>query len=195
MEELDTITGSTPMSYDVFCSENLNGYFPVDVKSEYSSPMACDKDFDFTHVFGGPVHQPAALLEPSGPYDWQQYPTPDYVAQLPLIPMLSPRVVAQGYEQLSLWPEMVDSHAMDVHGIADPSSIRAHRDMRVDSLASARSNVKGVGYMDDAQISVAKIPKSVHVCSFPGCKNKTAFKRREHLQRHQNTYDVSCTFP
>ncbi|KAK6823611.1 hypothetical protein PG989_000207 [Apiospora arundinis] len=104
MEELDTITGSAPMTYGVFGSENLNGYFPVDVKSEYSSPMVCDNDFDFTHVFGGPVHQPAALLEPRGPYDWQQYPSPDPVAQLSLIRTLSPRVVAQGYERLSLRP-------------------------------------------------------------------------------------------
>ncbi|KAK8012209.1 hypothetical protein PG989_000469 [Apiospora arundinis] len=188
MEELDTLTGSAPMSYDVFCSENLNGYFPVDIKSEYSSPMVCDNDFDFTHVFGGPVHQPASLLEPRGPYDWQQYPSPDPVAQLSLIRTLSPRVVAQGYERFSIRPGIADSHAMDAHGIAAPSSMRFHRDMKADSPASdQRSNVKEVGYMDDAQISVAKIPKSVHVCSFPGCKNRTAYKRREHLQRHQNT--------
>ncbi|KAK6823612.1 hypothetical protein PG989_000206 [Apiospora arundinis] len=85
---------------------------------------------------------------------------------------------------------------MDAHGIAAPSSMRFHRDMKADSPASdLRSNVKEVGYMDDAQISVARIPKSVHVCSFSGCKNRTAYKRREHLQRHQNTYDFVRPLP
>ncbi|KAK8013454.1 hypothetical protein PG991_009047 [Apiospora marii] len=37
------------------------------------------------------------------------------------------------------------------------------------------------------------------MCNLPGCKNKTAFKRREHLKRHQNTKhglgpEMTCDF-
>ncbi|KAK8130451.1 hypothetical protein PG999_002831 [Apiospora kogelbergensis] len=132
----------------------------------------------------------------------------------------------QDYDEYPPWPpQMTNSHPLDCnyYGIPEPSNMHIHIDTRANAPASVlRSNVKRKVYMDNAQrrgsslqkvhgrheakkeiseeqIPVSKIPKAVHMCDFPGCEKQTAFKRREHLRRHQNTkhglgVEVACEF-
>ncbi|KAK8133704.1 hypothetical protein PG984_005716 [Apiospora sp. TS-2023a] len=150
---------------------------------------------------------PMALSPPMGP-------TPSYTFN-------------QEYDEYSPWPpQMTEHHPLDCnyYSIPEPSAMHIHLDTsRQNAPASVlRSNVKRKVYMDNAQrrgtslqkvhgrneakkdiseeqIPVSKIPKAMHVCDFPGCEKQTAFKRREHLRRHQNTkhglgVEVTCEF-
>ncbi|KAK7937566.1 uncharacterized protein PG986_014434 [Apiospora aurea] len=142
--------------------------------------MICDQDLDFTHVFGGPIHS-VDFFEVTDPIHLHPYPSLDSATQSPPIPVLS-FTVANGACELSSQPEVVEGHSLDVSGTTSPSNMHSYRSMGAG--ASTRSNAKEVAYTDGASIPVCKIPNAAHMCDFAGCKNKTAFKRREHLQRH-----------
>ncbi|KAK8039436.1 hypothetical protein PG993_007847 [Apiospora rasikravindrae] len=160
-----------------------------------------------------PLHESMASGSPPMALSPPMGPTPSYTFN-------------QEYDEYPAWPpQMTESHPLDCnfYNIPEPSSMHIHLDTRANAPTSVlRSNAKRKVYMDNAQrrgtslqkvhgrnevkkdiseeqIPVSKIPKAMHVCDFPGCEKQTAFKRREHLRRHQNTkhglgVEVTCEF-
>ncbi|KAK7972462.1 C2H2 type zinc finger domain protein [Apiospora saccharicola] len=137
--------------------------------------------------------------------------SPPMAVSSPLNPTPSYTFSQGNYEEYPPWPpQMTESHPLccNYYSIPGLSAMHFHIYSSQDNAHSSvlRNNVKhidspqrrgtplqrfhGRGEVKkdiSEEIPVSTIPKAMHMCDFPGCGKQTAFKRREHLRRHQNT--------
>ncbi|KAK7937525.1 C2H2 type zinc finger domain protein [Apiospora aurea] len=174
------------MSYDVIPpTSDLNGYDPADVALEGAYPTTRDVNLDFANVFGCPTH----------PVD--QCPFSDFITQSPPVSTHSHVSMNQGYEKIISSLEM-ENHSMDFYSIDEQLTIpatvlrtNAKEIADIQQIQGRETPIQQVPIQNEdinsEQTRVSKVPKAVHACDFPGCEKQTAFKRREHLRRHQSS--------
>jgi len=155
-------------------TSDLSGYYPVNVKSEYTPLMHSENmlsapmrklqvhnqmiDFGFNHVLGDSMPPSGNPYESTTPHALQHYPLYESMATATSFPMALPQPMGSkppyafnpDYDKCPPWPpQMTENHPLDYNfcGIRELSAMHIHISTRTNAPASVLRRV----YMDNGQ--------------------------------------------